>query len=281
MLLSLLTGLVFGVMPAVNATRLDGHGPSSCVTSPCWRRPLVWPSAPRRRADCAVPRARVRCRLPRAHTPELQQVPGGFSTENILVAALDANDTTFPHQRMVELCSNAVERLANHGRGRWLVLDHEPGGYSFRKADIRDSDATLSARGEPGIGQRCDAGLLQNVRSRSRPWPTLQAQDTAKLRAWPSSTKPRHASTSAAPTPSAVPSRSGTAGPRSRADHRRHRARRAAHLAAGSSPNGVSASGADYSTATDADRGYPDYQRPDSRCRVSVLKWLRSTVTSR
>ena len=41
----------------------------------------------------------------------LQQVQGGFATENILVAALDANDTTFPHERMVELCSNAVERL--------------------------------------------------------------------------------------------------------------------------------------------------------------------------
>jgi predicted permease len=41
----------------------------------------------------------------------LQHVRGGFATENILVFALDANDTTFPQDRMVELCSNAIERL--------------------------------------------------------------------------------------------------------------------------------------------------------------------------
>ncbi len=112
MLLSLLTGLVFGLMPAVNATRLDlaptlklrdvtavGVGRLS------GRQILVAAQI----ALCLVLvfGAGLLVRTQR----NLQQVQGGFATENILVFALDANDTTFPHQRMVELCSSAVERL--------------------------------------------------------------------------------------------------------------------------------------------------------------------------
>ena len=112
MLLSLLTGLVFGLMPAVNATRLDlaptlklRDVGSIGVGRLSGRQVLVVAQI----ALCLVLvfGAGLLVRTQR----NLQQVQGGFATENILVAALDANDTTFPHERMVELCSSAVERL--------------------------------------------------------------------------------------------------------------------------------------------------------------------------
>ena len=112
MLLSLLTGLVFGLMPAVNATRLDlaptlklRDVTSVGVGRLSGRQILVAAQI----ALCLVLvfGAGLLVRTQR----NLQQVQGGFATENILVSALDANDTTFPPERMVELCSSAVERL--------------------------------------------------------------------------------------------------------------------------------------------------------------------------
>ena len=112
MLLSLLTGLVFGLMPAVTATRLDlaptlklRDFTSVGVGRLSGRQVLVAAQI----ALCLVLvfGAGLLVRTER----NLQHVQGGFATENILVSALDANDTTFPPERMVELCSSAVERL--------------------------------------------------------------------------------------------------------------------------------------------------------------------------
>ena len=115
MLLSLLTGVVFGLMPAFKATRLDLaralklHSASSIgVGSASGRQVLV--AAQIALCLILVFAAGLLVRTQR----NLQHVEGGFATENVLVFALDANDTAFPDERMVELCTTAIERL----RGR-------------------------------------------------------------------------------------------------------------------------------------------------------------------
>ena len=41
----------------------------------------------------------------------LQNVNGGFATENVMVFSLDAHDTTFPLERMTALCTETLARL--------------------------------------------------------------------------------------------------------------------------------------------------------------------------
>jgi predicted permease len=109
-LLSLLTGVVFGVLPAVTATRVAIATTAKRVGSAhvgrgAGRQVLVVAQM----ALCLV--LVFGAGLLVRTQQNVERVNGGFATENILAFALDANDTTFPVERMVQLCIDAVERL--------------------------------------------------------------------------------------------------------------------------------------------------------------------------
>jgi predicted permease len=108
--LSLLTGIIFGVLPAIRATRV-AIAPtakqlgSASIGRGTGRQLLV--AAQMALCLVLVFGAGLLVRTQQ----NVQHVDGGFTTENILAFALDANDTRFPVERMVQLCTDAVERL--------------------------------------------------------------------------------------------------------------------------------------------------------------------------
>ena len=110
--LSLLTGLAFGSIPALRATLVH--------LTPAFRQSSVGATAarrsPGRKALVAVQiaisvvlvfGAALLVRTQR----NLQNVDGGFETDNLLVFSLDARDTTFPFERMTALCTDTLVRL--------------------------------------------------------------------------------------------------------------------------------------------------------------------------
>ena len=110
--LSLLTGVAFGAIPAIRATfvtlgpalRLSGTG-AIAARSSSGRRALV-------AIQIAVSVVLVFGAALLVRTQRnLQNVDGGFATENVLVFSLDARDTTFPLERMTALCTDTLTRL--------------------------------------------------------------------------------------------------------------------------------------------------------------------------
>jgi predicted permease len=112
-MLSLLTAMAFGVVPAIGATGID----LTPALKPRSRRPAAGSWWTGRQSLVVVQIALCLVLVFGAGLlvrtlRNLQHVNGGFVTENILVAALDANDTTFPLERMVPLCNDLIERLS-------------------------------------------------------------------------------------------------------------------------------------------------------------------------
>jgi predicted permease len=109
--LSLITGIAFGAIPAVRATVVN--------LTPALKQNVTAMRSRRssgRRALVAVQiavsvvlvfGAALLVRTQR----NLQNVDGGFATENVLVFSLDAQDTTFPLDRMAGLCTETLARL--------------------------------------------------------------------------------------------------------------------------------------------------------------------------
>ena len=198
-------------MPAVNATRLDlAADPEAAGRHLGWRRPLVWPSGARRRADrfcascsCSVPdsscaRNGICSRSRRLRHREHSRV-------------LRSTQTTPPFLQNGWWSCAAVplSAFAPDGRDLWVVLDHEPGGHGVRRSGARDSRAASRPGGQPGVGQHLTPDYFRTLASVCVRGRLFTAQDRPAHLAWPSSTRPRHASTSAARNPSAAPSRSG------------------------------------------------------------------------
>jgi predicted permease len=110
--LSLLTGVAFGSIPAFRATLVyltPALKQASAGAIPArrssWRKALV-------AAQIAVSVVLVFGAALLVRTQRnLQNVNGGFETENVLVFSLDARDTTFPLERMTGLCTEILDRL--------------------------------------------------------------------------------------------------------------------------------------------------------------------------
>ena len=110
--LSLLTGVAFGSIPALRATlvsltpalkqRSTGAIPTRRASG---RKALV--AAQIAVSVVLVFGAGLLVRTQR----NLQNVNGGFATENVMVFSLDAHDTTFPLERMTALCTETLARL--------------------------------------------------------------------------------------------------------------------------------------------------------------------------
>jgi predicted permease len=113
--LSILTGIAFGSIPALRAA-VNHVTPalrqSSTAAIPArtssGRKVLV-------AAQIAVSVVLVFGAALLVRTQRnVQNVNGGFDTENLLVFSLDARDTTFPLERMTPLCTDALVRLRRH-----------------------------------------------------------------------------------------------------------------------------------------------------------------------
>ncbi len=110
--LSVLTGIVFGLVPAFAATRISlasalktgMSGVGSSLQSP-GRYALVAGQL----ALCLV--LTFGAALLVRTQQNLQRVDGGFDSANLLMFALDARDTAFPLERVVGLCSDVLDRL--------------------------------------------------------------------------------------------------------------------------------------------------------------------------
>jgi predicted permease len=110
--LSLLTGILFGLTPAFGATRVSlatalKPGTSHGGIARRWsgRYALVV-------AQIAIGLVLTFGAALLVRTLQnLQRVDGGFNTDNVLVFALDARDTLFPADRVVNLCGDVLERL--------------------------------------------------------------------------------------------------------------------------------------------------------------------------
>jgi len=105
-----LTTLVFGLAPALRATRLGRSVriyPASSVTE---RRSLARMTlVGAQLAMCVV---LVLCAGLLVRTLyNLERVDGRFATDTVVAFALDANDTAVPHERMPILCTEAIARL--------------------------------------------------------------------------------------------------------------------------------------------------------------------------
>ena len=98
-------------MPAVRATRVDA--------APALKQSALGPVAGRSSNRQVLVAAQIALCLVLLFGAgllvrterNLQQMNGGFTTENLLVFALDANDTAFTQEQMAELCATAVDRL--------------------------------------------------------------------------------------------------------------------------------------------------------------------------
>jgi predicted permease len=110
--LSLITGIAFGAIPAVRATLVN--------LSPALKQSTTG-TIPARRSSGRKALVAVQIAvsvvlvfgaalLVRSQR-NLQNVDGGFATENVLVFSVDAQDTTFPLERMTGLCSETLARL--------------------------------------------------------------------------------------------------------------------------------------------------------------------------
>ena len=109
--LVLSSAIVFGVVPAIRATRL--------TMAPALRHARAAPSGggwhgrqllvAGQIALCLVLvfGAGLLVRTQR----NLESIDGGFLTDDLLIFSLDANDTVFPPERMAAVCGAAVERL--------------------------------------------------------------------------------------------------------------------------------------------------------------------------
>jgi predicted permease len=115
-LLSLVTGLVFGVAPAFTAARITPSPVPKSIGSSIVRRATGRQFLVATQIALCLVLVFAAGLLVRTQR-NLQHVDGGFTTENILAFALDANDTRFPVERMVQLCSDAVERLRERATG--------------------------------------------------------------------------------------------------------------------------------------------------------------------
>ena len=109
--ISLLTGLAFGSIPAFRATLVS--------LTPALKQ-SIGATASRRSSgrkvlvaiQIAVSVVLVFGAALLVRTQRnLQNVNGGFETENVLVFLLDARDTTFPLERMTTLCTDTLARL--------------------------------------------------------------------------------------------------------------------------------------------------------------------------
>ncbi|HEU4690183.1 MAG TPA: ABC transporter permease, partial [Vicinamibacterales bacterium] len=110
--LSILTGIVFGLVPALKATRVAlatalRSGTPGTVTS--YRSPGRYALVAGQLALCLV--LTFGAALLVRTQQNLQRVDGGFNTTNLLVFALDARDTAFPAERVVGLCSDVIDRI--------------------------------------------------------------------------------------------------------------------------------------------------------------------------
>jgi predicted permease len=110
--LSILTGIGFGSIPAIRATPV--HITPALTQSNVGAIPGRSQSG--RKALVAIQiavsvvlvfGAALLVRTQR----NVQNVDGGFQTENVLVFSLDARDTTFPLERMTPLCTETLARL--------------------------------------------------------------------------------------------------------------------------------------------------------------------------
>jgi predicted permease len=110
--LSVLTGIVFGLAPAFAATRIT---PARVLktgmtdASTALRSPSRYALVAGQLALCLV--LTFGAALLVRTQQNLQRVDGGFDTRNLLVFALDARDTTFPTERVASLCNEVLERI--------------------------------------------------------------------------------------------------------------------------------------------------------------------------
>ena len=110
--LSLLTGIAFGSIPAFRATLV--------YLSPALKQSSTGAIRSRKSsgrkalvaAQIAVSVVLVFAASLLVRTQRnLQNVNGGFETENVLIFLLDARDTTFPLERLTALCTDTLARL--------------------------------------------------------------------------------------------------------------------------------------------------------------------------
>ena len=235
-----------------------------------------------------VPCARLRCRAPRAHTTESATAcEGGFATENILVFCARRTRHHLPSRTD----GGAVQRVPlsafadRTGAIVWVVLDHEPGGHGVRRTGARHSDAASRPRMRTGcLANTVTPDYFRTFGIESRARPALHGAGHAPAHlAWPSSTRPRHASTSAAPTPSASPIAFGSRPDPARAMTVVGIVRDARHSLRQTPPRMVYQPLAQITRATrHADRGRSGPPAtPLPRRAWSAVKWLLSARMSR
>jgi predicted permease len=117
--LSVLTGIAFGVIPAVQATLVNltpalKHSTTGAipVRKSSGRKALV-------AVQIAVSVVLVFGAALLVRTQRnLQNVDGGFATENVLLFSLDARDTTFPLERLTTLCTETLMSLSRQMQTR-------------------------------------------------------------------------------------------------------------------------------------------------------------------
>ena len=110
--LSILTGIAFGSIPALRGTLVNltpalkqSSAGALSVRGSSGRKVLV-------AVQIAVSVVLVFGAALLVRTQRnLQNVNGGFDTENVLVFSLDARDTTFPLERLTPLCTETLARL--------------------------------------------------------------------------------------------------------------------------------------------------------------------------
>jgi predicted permease len=109
--LSLITGIAFGAIPAVRATVVNlTPALKQNVTAMRSRRSSGRKALVAVQIAVSVVLVFGAALLVRTQR-NLQNVDGGFATENVLVFSLDAQDTTFPLDRMAGLCTETLARL--------------------------------------------------------------------------------------------------------------------------------------------------------------------------
>jgi putative ABC transport system permease protein len=110
--LSALTGVLFGLAPAFGATRI---APTRALKTGSAGNGISHRSIGRQAlaaGQIALSLVLIFGAALLVRTLQnLKGVDGGFETDNVVVFALDARDTTFPAARMSSLCTDVIERL--------------------------------------------------------------------------------------------------------------------------------------------------------------------------
>jgi predicted permease len=110
--LSVVTGIVFGLLPAVRATRvamIPALRPGAIATGPLHSLSGRYTLVAGQLALGLV--LTFGAALLVRTLQNLQTLDGGFTTDTVLVFRLDARDTRFPAARMAALCGSALDRL--------------------------------------------------------------------------------------------------------------------------------------------------------------------------